>query len=64
MKTVVLDDDPTRRCGISSGGRSWRPSSLGASLAAYERWRAEPDQDLADLLRATFGVLADGLRGC
>jgi TetR/AcrR family transcriptional regulator, regulator of mycofactocin system len=38
--------------------------ALGASLAAYERWLAEPDEDLATLLRAAFGALTDGLRGC
>jgi len=38
--------------------------ALGASLAAYERWLAEPDEDLATLLRTSFGALTDGLRGC
>jgi TetR/AcrR family transcriptional regulator, regulator of mycofactocin system len=38
--------------------------ALGASIAAYERWLAEPDDDLATLLQAAFGALADGLGGC
>ena len=36
--------------------------ALGASLAAYERWLAEPGSDLAVLLEQSFGLLAQGFR--
>ena len=36
-------------------------SALGASLAAYERWLAEPDSDLAPLLHEAFDSLSGGL---
>jgi TetR/AcrR family transcriptional regulator, regulator of mycofactocin system len=38
-------------------------SALGASLAAYERWLADPDGDLAALLHEAFGALAAGFPG-
>lgn len=33
--------------------------ALGASLASYEQWLADPDSDLIDLLERAFAVLGD-----
>jgi mycofactocin system transcriptional regulator len=63
----VVADFVARRLGRSSTDLlpvTIGYGALGASLAAYEKWLADPHEDLATLLRASFGALADGLRGC